>query len=172
MPPRPRRRGISGSRRCAGGRGVGVGVLLLAQQGALGAGPPAVELTALVCWSFERSNATYGYRRIHAELTRRGVTVGADVVRDIAREQGLVACQPRPFRTTTVPGDGTGAPDLLGRDFTADAPGTRLVGDITYLATWEGFAYLATVIDCYSKTVIGWAVARVIALSCSRWSRG
>jgi putative transposase len=118
-----------------------------------------VELTALVCWSFERSNATYGYRRIHAELTRRGVTVGADVVRDIAREQGLVACQPRPFRTTTVPGDGTGAPDLLGRDFTADAPGTRLVGDITYLATWEGFGYLATVIDCYSKTVIGWAVA-------------
>ena len=87
-----------------------------------------VELTALVCWSFERSNATYGYRRIHAELTRRGITVGADVVRDIAREQHLVACQPRPFRTTTVPGDGTGAPDLLGRDFTADAPGTRLVG--------------------------------------------
>jgi putative transposase len=118
-----------------------------------------VELTALVCWSFERSNATYGYRRIHAELTRRGVAIGQDVVRDIAREQGLVACQPRPFRTTTVPGDAAGAPDLLGRDFTATEPGTRLVGDITYLGTWAGFAYLATVIDAYSKTVIGWAVA-------------
>ena len=90
-----------------------------------------VELTALVRWSFERSNGTYGYRRIHADLTRRGVAVGADLVRDIAREQHLVACQPRPFRTTTVPGDGAGAPDLLGRDFTATSPGTRLVGDIT-----------------------------------------
>lgn len=118
-----------------------------------------VELTALVCWSFERSNATYGYRRIHADLVRRGVDVGEDLVRDIAREQGLVACQPRPFRVTTIAGDGAGPPDLVMRDFTAQSPGTRLVGDITYLHTWAGFVYLATVIDCYSKAVIGWAVA-------------
>lgn len=118
-----------------------------------------VELTALVCWSFERSRGTYGYRRIHADLVRRGVVVGEDLVRDIAREQALVACQPRPFRVTTIAGDGAGPPDLLTRDFTAEVPGTRLVGDITYLHTWSGFAYLATVIDCYSKAVIGWAVA-------------
>ncbi len=118
-----------------------------------------VELAALVAWSFERSNATYGYRRVHAELTRCGHVIGEDLVRDLMREQGLVACQPRPFRVTTVPGDDAGAPDLLERDFTADAPGHTLVGDITYIHTWAGFAYLATVIDCYSKTVIGWSVA-------------
>ena len=117
------------------------------------------ELTALVRWSFERSNATYGYRRVHADLVRRGVEVGADAVRDIMGAEGLVACQPRPFRLTTVPGDGAGAPDLLNRDFTAPVPGSKLVGDITYIHTWAGFAYLATVIDCYSKAVIGWAVA-------------
>jgi transposase InsO family protein len=117
------------------------------------------ELTALVRWSFDRSNATYGYRRVHADLVRRGVEIGEDLVRDIMRAEGLVACQPRPFRTTTVPGDGAGAPDLLGRDFTAQEPGSKLVGDITYINTWAGFAYLATVIDCRSKTVIGWAVA-------------
>ena len=116
-----------------------------------------VELAALVRWSFERSNATYGYRRVHADLARRGVQVGEDMVRDLMRQQDLVACQPRPFRVTTVAGEGD-VPDLVRRDFTAAAPGQRLVGDITYIHTWAGFAYLATVIDCYSKTVIGWAV--------------
>lgn len=116
------------------------------------------ELTALVAWSFERSNGTYGYRRVHADLARRGVPVGLDLVRDLMRENDLLACQPRPFRVTTVPGT-SDLPDLLQRDFTADAPGRKLVGDITYIHTWDGFAYLATVIDCYSKTVIGWAVA-------------
>ena len=117
------------------------------------------ELNALVAWSFERSGQTYGYRRVHADLTRRGVTVGQDLVRDIMARLGLVACQPRPFRITTVPGQEPGPADLLRRDFTADAPGTKLVGDITYITTWAGFAYLATVIDCYSKAVLGWAVA-------------
>lgn len=116
------------------------------------------ELRALVVWSFERSHQTYGHRRVHAELTRRGVSIGLDLVRDIMVEQGLLACQPRPFRTTTIQGDEPGPADLVQRDFTADAPGTKLVGDITYIATWAGFAYLATVIDCYSKAVIGWAV--------------
>lgn len=117
------------------------------------------ELTALVVWSFQRSNGTYGYRRVHADLTRCGVEVGPDLVRDIMAGQGLVACQPRPWRTTTVQGLGAGPVDLCRRDFTAAEPGSKLVGDITYVHTWAGFAYLATVIDCYSKTVLGWAVA-------------
>ncbi len=117
------------------------------------------ELGVLVRWVFDRSKQTYGYRRVHAELARRGVEVGQDLVRDLMRAQDLVPCQPRPFRTTTVPGDDAGVPDLLERDFTAPAPGLKLVGDITYLPTWAGFGYLATVIDCYSKAVVGWAVA-------------
>jgi len=117
------------------------------------------ELGALVAWSFHRSRGTYGYRRVHADLTRRGVAVGEDLVRDLMRELDLVACQPRPFRVTIVAGADGGTPDLLQRDFTATVPGHKLVGDITYIHTWAGFAYLATVIDCYSKAVIGWAVA-------------
>ncbi len=76
------------------------------------------------------------------------------------RERGLVACQPRPWRpTTTLAGDAEPTPDLVGRDFSADAPGTKLVGDITYLPTWEGYAYLATLIDCHTKACIGYAIA-------------
>lgn len=117
------------------------------------------QLGALVAWSFQRSRGTYGYRRVHADLLRRGVTVGEDLVRDLMRELDLVACQPRPFRVTTIAGADGGTPDLLQRNFTATAPGHKLVGDITYIHTWAGFGYLATVIDCYSKAVIGWAVA-------------
>ncbi len=89
------------------------------------------KLGALVAWSFQRSRGTYGYRRVHADLTRRGVTVGEDLVRDLMRELDLVACQLRPFRVTTIAGADGGTPDLLERDFTATAPGHKLVGDIT-----------------------------------------
>lgn len=68
---------------------------------------------------------------------------------------------PRPFRVTTE-ADAEGAaaiPDLVRRDFTADRPGIKFVGDITYIHTWQGFIYLATVIDCYSRKVVGWSVA-------------
>lgn len=76
------------------------------------------------------------------------------------RELGLVPVQVRAFRpATTEPGDFRGIPDLIDRDFTADRPGAKLVGDITYIRTWEGFAYLATVIDCHSKAVLGGAMA-------------
>lgn len=118
------------------------------------------ELAALVAWVFEGSDATYGYRRVHAELDRRGVPCSPELVRSIMRELDLVPCQPKPFRpTTTTPGDAAAVPDLVRRDFTADAPGVKLVGDITYIPTWRGWAYLATVIDCHTKECIGWALA-------------
>ncbi|WP_373864705.1 IS3 family transposase [Nocardia vaccinii] len=76
------------------------------------------------------------------------------------RELGLVPCQPRPWRlVTTVAGDAADLPDLIRRDFTAAAPATKLVGDITYIRTWEGWLYLATVLDCFSKKVVGYAMA-------------
>lgn len=118
-------------------------------------------LTALVQHSFEQSDETYGYRRVHADLHRWGYAVDDETVRSIMRELGLVACQPRPWRpVTTIPGvDTAGVPDLLERDFTAQRPGAKLVGDITYVRTWEGWLYLATVLDCYSKKVVGYAMA-------------
>jgi transposase InsO family protein len=70
------------------------------------------------------------------------------------RERGLRGCQPRAYKRTTVPGEQpVTSPDLIGRDFTAAAPGARLVGDITYLRTGEGWLYLATVIDLATEMV-------------------
>jgi putative transposase len=117
-------------------------------------------LAELIEQIFDKSHGTYGYRRVHAALARRGVRVSPELVRALMRRLGLVACQPRPWRRTTIADPAAPAtPDLVGRDFTAAAPGTKLVGDITYIPTWEGWLYLATVIDCYSKKVIGWALA-------------
>jgi len=72
----------------------------------------------------------------------------------------LVACQPRPWRhSLTASGASPGPiPDLVCRDFTAEAPGQKMVGDITYIPTWEGWLYLATVIDCHTTEVVGWAM--------------
>ncbi|SBW26898.1 integrase catalytic subunit [Candidatus Protofrankia californiensis] len=118
------------------------------------------ELAALVVRSFTASDGTYGYRRVHADLAAWGRPCGLELVRALMREQGLEPCQPRPWRHALTEPDQTPAaiPDLLDRDFTADAPGTKMVGDITYIPTWEGWLYLATVLDCHTKAVIGWAM--------------
>ncbi|WP_099055635.1 IS3 family transposase [Streptomyces noursei] len=118
------------------------------------------ELKTVILQVFSDSQETYGYRRVHAALRRMNVQAGAELVRALMRELGLVPCQPRPWRATTVADDAAPAtPDLLARDFTADAPGRKLVSDITYVHTWAGFLYLATVIDCHTKAVVGWAMA-------------
>ena len=108
---------------------------------------------------FDDSDGTYGYRRITCQLARQGVVAGAELVRKLMRELGLVACQPRPWRpSTTAQGAAGPIPDLVNRDFSAEEPGQKMVGDITYIATWEGWEYLATVIDCATRKVIGWAM--------------
>lgn len=119
------------------------------------------DLATLIAKFFKRSKGTYGYRRIHADLVLEAkVACSPELVRQIMRAKGLVPCQPRPFRVTTEADAQAAAkiPDLVKRDFTGQRPGTKFVGDITYIHTWEGFDYLATVIDCYSKKVVGWAV--------------
>lgn len=108
---------------------------------------------------FEASEGRYGHRRIHEGLVRQGVRAGLELVRRLMNDLGLVACQPRPWRTTTVPGEGSGPVDLVKRDFTALIPGVRFVGDITYIHTWEGWLYLSTVIDLCTKEVVGWSMA-------------
>lgn len=117
------------------------------------------ELKLLIQKAFEDSDGTYGYRRIWSQLARWGVRAGLELVRALMRELGLVACQPRPWRpATTQQGQAGPIPDLVNRDFSADVPGAKMVGDITYIPTWEGWVYLATVIDCASRKVIGWAM--------------
>ncbi len=118
-------------------------------------------LTGRVRHFLAATHGTYGYRRIHADLAAERTECSPELVRQIMRDEGMVACQPRPFRVTTDADAQAAAtmPDLVERDFTADRPGAVFVGDITYIHTWAGFIYLATVIDCYSKKVVGWSIA-------------
>jgi putative transposase len=88
------------------------------------------------------------------------VACSVGLVADVMRKLGLRACQPRAYKRTTVPGrQPVPSTDLIAREFTADRPGTRLVGDITYLRTGEGWLYLATVIDLATRMVVGWQSA-------------
>jgi putative transposase len=117
------------------------------------------KLKLLIKRIFDDSDGTYGYRRITEQLARCRVHAGAELVRKLMRALGLVACQPRPWRpSTTQQGRAGPIPDLVNRDFTAQVPGGKMVGDINYIPTWQGWAFLATVIDCATRKVIGWAV--------------
>ena len=116
-------------------------------------------LTLIIGRIFADSDSTYGYRRVAQQLARQDTVAGPELVRKIMRELGLVACQPRPWRpVTTRQGQAGPIPDLVNRDFTAEVPGQKMAGDITYIPTWQGWAFLATVIDCATRKVIGWAV--------------
>jgi len=109
---------------------------------------------------FEADNEEYGYRRMHAVLVRGGERCCPELVRSLMRELGLEPCQPKPWRHSLTEQDGQAGPipDLVNRDFTADEPGRKMVGDITYIDTWEGWVYLATVIDCATRKIVGWAM--------------
>ena len=122
-------------------------------------------ITAHVLAAFQAGRGTYGVRRVHAILTRshdpQVASASLRIVRDIMAENDLHACQPRAYRTTTIR-DEDAEPaigDHVQRDFTAERPGCKLVGDITYIRTWEGWLYLATVIDCHTRGVVGWSMA-------------
>jgi transposase InsO family protein len=109
------------------------------------------------------SSGTYGRPRILARLQRDGVCVGPRRVARLMRQRGLDGRCKRRFRRTTIPDPqaGTVAVDLLQRHFDVAALELNQVwcGDITYIRTWEGWLYLATVIDLASRRVIGWAMA-------------
>ena len=97
-------------------------------------------VTVHVQAAFAAGRGTYGVRRVHAILGRshdpQVKSCSVKLVRSIMAERDLRACQPRAYRTTTDPDPAAAGPaDLVGRDFTADQPGVKLVGDITYLRT-------------------------------------
>ena len=119
-----------------------------------------VRLAVEVAATHGASDGIFGYRRVHRELAEAGQVVSAHLVRRLMREQDLHGSQPRAYRVTTVQDpDAVPAPDLLERNFKSSVPGSRLVGDITYIRTWAGWAYLAVVIDLATKMVVGWSVS-------------
>jgi transposase InsO family protein len=120
------------------------------------------ELTKHIRQAHQASKGRYGAPRIHAELRRRGHRHGRKRVARLMRAAGLCGRTPRRFKRTTVPDPAAAArADLIRRDFAVNAAAvnTRWCGDITYLPTWEGWLYLATVIDIASRRVVGFALA-------------
>ena len=109
---------------------------------------------------YAESRETYGSPRIHVELVERGVEVGRHRIARLMRAMGLSAVPGRRFRTTTNSKHDLGfAPDLVKRDFNPTAPNRLWVSDITYVWTDDGWAYLAVVLDLFSRLVVGWAIA-------------
>jgi putative transposase len=93
-------------------------------------------------------------------LKRRGERVGKKRVARLMRQMGIEGVSPRSVPTTTISGDSeAAAPDLVDRDFEADAPDELWVADITYVPTSVGFMYLAVVLDVYSRRIVGWSMA-------------
>jgi len=101
----------------------------------------------------------YGWPRMHKELLARGVRVGKERVRRLMQRHGLRARTKRKFVVTTDSKHNLPvAPDLVQRRFTPEAPNHLWSGDITYIATDEGWLYLAAVIDLFSRQVVGWSM--------------
>ena len=119
------------------------------------------ELAHRITEIHKASRGTYGWPRVHAALRRQGICASRKRVARIMRQKGLIGRCRRRWTTTTISDPEARAVDLVKRVF---GPGTveldRIyVGDITYIWTWEGWLYLATVIDMASRRVVGWAMA-------------
>ena len=120
------------------------------------------ELTEHIRQAHQRSKGRYGAPRIHAQLRRDGHRHGRKRIARLMRAAGLHGRTPRRFKRTTIADPAAAArADLVRRDFAVDAAAvnTRWCGDITYIPTWEGWLYLATVIDIASRRIVGFAMA-------------
>lgn len=119
-----------------------------------------VEIRAI----YQQSHKTYGSPRIHAYLRRKGCICGRNRVARLMRQHQIVARKAHRRHPTTTqqhPGDRI-APNLLNQEFSAAMPNQKWVSDITYIATAEGWLYLAVVMDLHSRLVVGWAMGEQI----------
>lgn len=114
--------------------------------------------------SHQESHGIYGYRRVHADLVEDlHIVCCGETVRNIMAELELSGRQKRRFvKTTDSRHDQPVAENLLNRDFTATAPDQKWVADITYIRLTEGWLYLAVILDCFSRRVVGWSMSRHI----------
>lgn len=143
-----------------------------------GAGMPAIKALVLAAFTAEKGRS--GSPRLTLDLADAGHRHDRKTIAKCLKEMGLRAKAARKFKVTTDSGHGKPtAPNLLNREFHATAPNQKWVGDITYLHTDEGWLYLATVIDLYSRKVIGWAMSDRMkaelacdALTMALWRRG
>ena len=116
----------------------------------------AVEVAA----AHAKSHKRYGSPRVHRALRKKGVRVGKKRVERLMREKGLIGRRKRPFRRTTDSNHVSPiAPNVVARNFEPKAVNQVWAGDVTYIATAEGWSYLAVLLDLYSRRVVGWAMS-------------
>jgi putative transposase len=117
------------------------------------------ELTLEIHRIHDESRATYGAPRVHHELSELGYRIGEKRVSKLMRVAGLegITRRRKVFTTKRDPG-ARPIPDLVDRNFTASGPDQLWVADITYIPTWNGFLYLAVVMDVWSRRIVGWAM--------------
>jgi putative transposase len=116
-------------------------------------------LTEQIKSFYDASRSTYGAPRIWLDLRDAGVHVGGKRVARLMRANGWQGVHRRSWKhATKADPNAVPAPDLLGRDFTATAPNQKWVADVTYVPTVAGWLYLATVLDVFSRRILGWSM--------------
>jgi putative transposase len=137
------------------------------------------ELKAEIARVHAEHFGVYGARKVWRQLGREGVTVARCTVERLMRELHLQGVRRGKARRTTTPDGTTARPaDLVDRDFSAQRPNQLWVADLTYVATWSGFVYVAFIIDAFSRFLVGWQASRSLrtdlaldALEMAIWRR-
>ena len=123
------------------------------------------DLIARIREVHRKSRYTYGSRRIMQQLRKNGMMIGRYRVRRLMRLAGIAVKKKRRYKITTQSNHRYPAsPNLIQRCFQTERPNTVWVSDITYIKTMEGWLYLAVVMDLYSRKIVGWALARNMAV--------
>jgi putative transposase len=145
--------------------------------------PARARRDAVLCEEIERvwkeNRQVYGVRKVWRQLRRENFKVARCTVERLMRQLGLQGAVRGRKPRTTIPDEAAARPaDLVERDFTADQPNQLWVADLTYVATWLGFVYVAFVIDVFSRMIVGWRVSRSLrsdlaldALEQALWAR-
>jgi putative transposase len=129
---------------------------------------------------YEDNHLVYGANKVWRQLRREDVAVARCTVERLMAEMGLRgAIRGRAYKVTTVANEDQARPlDLVGRRFEAERPNQLWVADITYVATWSGFVYVAFVVDVFSRAIVGWRVSSSLrsdlaldALEQALWAR-
>ena len=119
------------------------------------------QLREKIEWVWKEHFGVYGARKVWRQLIREKVTVARCTVERLMREMGLQgAVRGRRYKKTTISDGRAERPaDLVGREFTAERPNQLWVADLTYVATWTGFVYVAFITDVFSRKIVGWRVS-------------
>ena len=145
--------------------------------------PARARRDAVLCEEIERvwkeNRQVYGARKVWRQLGRERIPTARCTVERLMRRLGICGAVRGRKSKTTIPDEAAARPaDLVERDFTADQPNQLWVADLTYVATWLGFAYVAFVIDVFSRMIVGWRVSRSLrsdlaldALEQALWAR-